>query len=204
MLQTLTGNYWTHKTIVNYQQLQSDNPPYLNYKDIILVGIPANHMITGVKIVTLSSFTAGELSGVPNTVWVLVGNSNIMLTPVSDGNSLIAPALPSTSDMTKLYGMGNLTIPAGSGDSYESGSYRWFTTSAPGATTFSRFPVSGYSTFQGAYCLPQRFDAHDVIARFCICDTTDPPSRPQYETEWSFNANVTTGDAEITVQYTAI
>ena len=169
-----------------------------SYKDVTLVGIPANHIITGVKVFTLASFTM-DTTGY--SVWTYIGNSNLLLTPVNAGDNLL-------TNVNSTYGMANLTIPSGNDDSYEYGSFRWFTFSAPGGPTYSRNQLPGNPTI-GSYCLPQRLDAHDVIARFCILsDTTSNPASPKlldpiYD-NMVFNYNVKAGDVEITVQYTAI
>ena len=170
---------------------------YHSYKDVMLMGLPANHNILGVKISTISSFvfdTAGY------SMWVYLGNSNVFTTPTNYGDALV-------NNLSKTYGMANLTIPSGSGDSYEYGSFRWFTFSAPGGPTYSRNPLPGNPTI-GSYCLPQRLDAHDVVARFCILnDTTTTPAHPVLLDPVTDNmamSNATAGDVEITIQYTAL
>jgi hypothetical protein len=163
---------------------------YYSFFDVPLFGIPANHVITGVQINTISSFVLNNLPGY--SLWVYVGNSNILTTPTNDNDGLI-------SDVTKTYGMCNVTIPAGSGDAYEYGSFYWFSFSGPGGPTYSR--NSMYGTL-GSYCLPQRLDAHDVIARFCILSDAGTPAAP-VQTGYPLST-LMAGDVEIAVQYTAI
>ena len=180
---------------------------YSSFKDIALFGLPANHMILAVKIEILSSFTAGNYQGYPNSVYVFVTNSNNLLSPEAGDDKLL-------TDVRKTYGMANLTVPAGNGDAYEYGSFHWFTLSAPGTQTYTRRNNTGVAgtgnPTTGSLCLPQRLDAHDVIARFCILDyqdnsdLSDVSKGPEMETEWNFNSNVTTGSVEITVQYTSV
>jgi hypothetical protein len=134
-------------------------------------------------------------------VWAYIGNDTDFLTPTNAGDSLVLV-------VHNTYGMAGLTIPSGSGDSYEYGSFRWFTFSGPGGPTYARNQLTNNPTI-GSYCLPRRLDAHDVIARFCILsDTTNTPANPTllsvHDDNMSFDYNVTAGDVEITVQYAAI
>lgn len=168
---------------------------YYSYRDIMLFGIPANHIITGVKVSVLSSFLAGSIGSNPNSVWVYISNYRPLLLPLSYGQSLI-------TDVTETYGMGNLTIPAGTGDAYEYGSFNWFTFSAPGSTTFARNPSYSSSTL-GSYCLPQRLDAHDIFARFCIIPYGYSPGSPSLLNNVPIN-NLTDGSVELSVQYAPI
>lgn len=165
---------------------------YNSYKDIILFGLPANYLITGVKVATLTSFNAG----LNNNVFVYVANSNVIRVLDASPNLL--------TDVHKCYGMGVLTIPSGSGDSYEYGSFRWFSLSSPGASTYDRASILPGNPTAGAYCQPQRFDAHDVIGRFCILSNSDTPATPILDTNLSFNGSVTTGAVEISIVYTSI
>ena len=284
MLQTLTGNIWTHKTVVDYSQLLSIGPnvtlnenittnsgggnyhistptpinltgmtavcisggshvgetavvsaytpntsviafspdfsPTLDttcviqfqqwhsYSDIFLFGIPANHIIVGTKITTLTSFNAGTevSSGQPNRVFVVIGESNLFPVPINGGD-LICTSIHST------YGISNLTVPVGTDNTYEYGSFRWFTTSAPGTATYARNALPpgtvGSPLTTGSYCAPTRLEARDIIARFCILDWEDNSDQLsqnvlKLESEWNFNSNVTAGTVEIAVQYMAI
>jgi hypothetical protein len=288
MLQTLTENVWTHKSVLNYAQLVGTQPdlildlnilvslgnktyqlsrptqvklntcsltvisgtgagqtrivsnyipgsntiqfsqefhPVLDstsvieyttnytYEDWTLLGIPANHIITGVKVVTLTGFEAGASEFmVPNQVALYVGNPSTMVAPFNQGTHRMSDETDTyfTSDSDLLignvydmYGMGVLTIPEGSGDSYEYGSFRWFTLSTPGSATYSRNQLPGNPT-NGAHCLPKRLDAHDVIARFCLLGETNNLVHPIQVNALSFADNVTAGEVEITVQYMAI
>jgi hypothetical protein len=186
---------------------------YNSYKDIMLFGIPANHIIVGVKIVTLSSFSAGSLDGNPNSVFVFVGDSSAFpINPTSTEQTLV-------NNLNNTYGMSNLTIPSGSGDSYQYGSFRWFTFSGPGTTTYPYSRTSNQlgspSSTLGSYCVPTRLDARDITARFCILDYQDwvatypgndfaAHNQARLESEWNFNNNVTSGQVEITVQYMSL
>jgi hypothetical protein len=186
---------------------------YNPYKDIMLFGIPANHIIVGVKIVTLTSFAAGNLGGTPNSVFVFVGDSSVFPASPSSTETVLV------NNLNDTYGMSNLTIPTGSGDSYQYGSFRWFTFSGPGNTTYPFNRVSNQlgspSSTYGSYCIPKRLDARDIVARFCILDYQDwqysypgndfaATNQAKFESEWNFNTNVTAGSVEITVQYMSL
>lgn len=272
---------------------------YFPWKDVLLFGIPANHIVVGTKIVTLSSFSAGSLDSIPNSVFAFVGDSSVLPafsgefivqfqpdadtpststtvvfnpniyivipgshangyfvgdTAVCRGQTRIITAyngttrvatinspwvgfVPTIADIVNIYGptntdgailvnnlnntygMSNLTIPSGSGDSYQYGSFRWFTFSGPGTTTYPYNRTSNQlgtptSTY-GSYCIPSRLDARDITARFCILDYTnwqftspgnDFATRNQalFNSKWNFNSNVTSGQVEITVQYMSL
>jgi len=142
-----TGKVWTQKTILR-QDIPNSITDFTNtapYQDFMLFGIPANHMILGVKVTVLVNFDAAN----SNTAMLYVGNSSVF------------PANPTSTFVTNVhdcYGVGNLTIPSGSDATYEYGSFRWFTVSTPGST----------NTISPAYCLPKRMDAHDIIARVVV------------------------------------
>jgi hypothetical protein len=181
---------------------------YSSFKDIFLFGLPANHIIVSTKISTLTSFSAGVdvTSSYPNRVFVVLGEEDLFPLP-EQAEDIICTSINST------YGIANLTIPAGVGDTYQYGSFLWFTTSAPGTATYARnaLPPGTISSplTIGAYCVPTRLDAHDIIARFCILDWGDNSDQLaqnilKLETEWNFNSNVTSGAVEITIQYMAI
>jgi hypothetical protein len=186
---------------------------YYPWKDVLLFGIPANHVIIGTKIVTLSSFNAGNLGGTPNSVFVFIGDSGVFPANPSSTETVLVTNLNST------YGMSNLTIPTGAGDSYEYGSFRWFTISGPGTATYPYGRTSNQlgspATTYGSYCVPTRLDARDITARFCILDYQDwqytspgndfaQYNQAKFESEWNFNANVVSGTVEITVQYMSL
>jgi len=155
---------YTHKVVLS----QGTNFTSTNlFQDFLLFGIPANHIVLGVKIVTLENFDAGTT----NNVTIYVGESNNL--PLSGS--------PYVTNVNNLYGSGLLTVPSGSGDSYEYGSFRWFSLATPGSNT----------TINSALCLPQRLDAHDVIARVMVAGG---PNISQ----------VSGGVVEITTQYTAL
>lgn len=181
-------------TISNAWQTTPDNTSLISltrfnsYKDILLFGIPANALILANKITTLSNFTAGD----NNTVLVYVGNSNVFLTPTIGSPNLL-------TNVHNTYGMASITI--GSGDqTYQYGSFRWFTISAPGTATFARNQLPGNPT-SGSFCLPQRTDAHDIIARFAILGSLNSPATPAFDTALSFNSNLTAGQIEIATQF---
>lgn len=180
---------------------------YNSFTDIFIVGIPANHIIVDTKITTLTTFNAGlDSSGNQNRVFVVIGDSSIL------------PATPTTeetvicSNINGSYGIGNLTIPVGTDETYDYGSFRWFTTSAPGTSTYARnaLPPGTISspTTVGSYCVPTRLDARDITARFCILNegaNTDLSNNIiNLETGLNFNTNVTSGVAEIAIQYMVI
>jgi hypothetical protein len=275
MLQTLTGNIWTHKAVFDYTALQSGSPDFLlnesivtnstggnyyistptpvnlsgmtatvisgtglgetatvgpsgytpntsviyfphdfsptldttsviqfqrysSYKDIGLFALPTNHMITSVKITTLVSYNAGLHFGQQNNVYVFIGDT--FPTPINHGDTVV-------TSIHGTYGVSNLTVPTGSDETYEYGSFRWFTVSSPGAATYARNLLSG-NTNTGSYCIPTRVDGPQLYARFCIFDYTDnsylTSDVPKLNTNWNFNSNVTSGVAEIAIQYMAI
>jgi hypothetical protein len=206
----------------DFSPIQPDTSSVLTFTqynpwcDITLFGIPANHIIVGVKIVTLASFAAGTLIGnpsYPNSVFVFIGDSSVFpANPTSTEQTLV-------SNLNNTYGMSNLTIPNGNNDTYGYGSFRWFTLSGPGTTTYPYGRTSNQlgspSTTYGSYCLPTRLDARDITARFCILDYQDwmygvpgndfaQQNQANFESEWNFNSNVTSGQVEITVQYMSI
>lgn len=276
MLQTITGNIWTHKVVVDFTQLQTGSPDivlnesittnsgggnyhistptpinltgmtatvitgtgigetatvdsytpntsvihfspdfspttldttsviqftrYNSYRDIFLFGIPANHIIVSTKLTTLISFNAGMLMSDQNSVYVFIGDGDMFPTPINAHDTLV-------TSIYGTYGVSNLTIPTGSGDSYEYGTFRWFTVSAPGDVTYARNPLPGNPT-TGSYCVPHRLDARDLFCRFCIFDVTDnsylSSNVPGMNLNWNFNSNVTSGTVEIAVQYMVV
>jgi hypothetical protein len=142
-----SGKSWTHRRILQQDPGNSiaDFTANAVYQDFILFGLPAKHMIQAVKATVLVNFSAPGLS----SAVLYIGHPGVF------------PANPTVTFVTNVhdcYGYGNLLIPTGSDDSYEYGSFRWFTISSPGST----------NTISPAYCLPQRTDAHDVIARVVI------------------------------------
>ena len=170
-----TGKIWTHKRIL--QQDIPNNKVDFNinayHQDFHLFGIPKGHYILGVKIVVLVNFDVGVGTGAT----LYVGNTDVFPTP---GAGYLATFV---SDVNDCYGVKALKIPSGSDDTYQYGSFRWFSFSSPG---------SSYTT-STAFCLPQRTDAHDVLARVVV--------------EGSASASISqfiTGAVEITTQYTAI
>lgn len=137
---------YTHKKVLKQDIPNSftDFTAVAFFQDFTILGIPANHMILGVKMSILVNFDPGA----SNTATMYVG----------EASNFPAVPTPYVTDISKCYGVVDLVIPSGSDDSYEYGSFRWFRLSTPGSN----------STISPAYCLPQRTDAHDVIARVVI------------------------------------
>ena len=276
MLQTITGNIWTHKVVVDFTQLQTGSPDivlnesittnsgggnyhistptpinltgmtatvisgagfgqtatvgsytpnasviyfhpdfsptaldttsviqftrYNSYKDIFLFGLPANHIIVSTKLTTLVTFNAGMLDTNQNSVYAFIGDGAMFPVPINAHDTLV-------TSIHGTYGVSNLTIPTGSDATYEYGTFRWFTVSAPGDVTYARNPLPGNPT-TGAYCVPSRIDARDLFCRFCILDVNDntylASDVPGLNLNWNFNSNVTSGVVELAVQYMAI
>ena len=170
-----TGNVWTHTKVLR-QDIPNSHTDFTAAavsQDFVLFGIPANHMVMAVKIAVLVDFDGGT----GHTVFMHVGNSNLFPT---------VPSLISDSFVTNVhncYGTGNLSIPTGNDSTYEYGSFRWFSLSSPGSD----------AAVSAAYCRPQRFDAHDIIARVGVGGNSGA----------RINL-ITQGVVEVTVQYTAI
>jgi hypothetical protein len=147
-LQTIgNGNVWSYRRIFQQDPANSiaDFTANAVYQDFTLFGLPANHMITGVKVTVLVNFVATALT----SALLYIGHPGVF------------PASPTSTFVTNVhdcYGYGNILIPPGSDATYEYGSFRWFKFSSPGST----------NTISPAYCLPKRTDAHDVVARFVI------------------------------------
>ena len=144
------GKSWSHRRILQQDPTNSiaNFTSGAVYQDFTLFGLPAKHMIQAVKVTVLVNFQAPGLT----SAVVYIGHPGVF------------PASPTSTFVTNIhdcYGYGNLQIPSGSGDSYEYGSFRWFTISSPGST----------NTISPAYCLPKRTDAHDVVARVVITAT---------------------------------
>src|SRR5690606_38647770 len=119
----------------------------------------------------LSDFDAGQ----SNFAYLYVGQSSVFPTPNGTINGNFV------SNVNNCYGYHQLTVPSGSDETYQYGSFRWFSLSAPGGNV------------SDAHCLPQRIDAHDVIARVVVQGNN------------SVRVNlITTGIVEITTQYVAI
>ena len=169
-LSTIGNNkIWTYRRVLRQDTPNSviDFTSLGFYQDFTLFGLPANHMILGVKLVTLVSFDPGA----GNTVKLYIGNPNVF--PAS-------PTVTYVTNVINAYGVSDLTIPSGSGDSYQYGSFRWFSLATPGSN----------STISPAYCLPQRTDAHDLVARFVISGGASM-------------SQILSGSVEITIQYGA-
>lgn len=140
------------------------------YQDFTLLSIPKGHMVLGVKTTVLVNFNVG--AGITATLYV--GHPGVV-TP--------SPTSPNyVTNVHDCYGYANLTIPAGVDATYQYGSFRWFNFSSPGST----------ETISQAYCLPQRTDAHDVIARVVVTQTSGVSV-----------ASILAGAVEIAVQYGA-
>lgn len=154
---------WTHRKILTAADCTSSD----KYQDYTVFGIPANYIVLGVKVTVLVNFNFAT----GNTATLYVGNSSVF------------PSSDTVSSVNNCYGMGDLVVPSGSGDSYQYGSFRWFKMSSPGSC----------HTISDAFCLPQRTDAHDVIARIIV---SGQPSR-------AINL-CSVGTVEITTQYGAI
>ena len=108
------------------------------------------------------------------------------------------------SNINNCYGTNMLTIPVGSGDSYEYGSFRWFSLSAPGGATFIRNNLPGNPT-PGAYCYPQRLDAHDVMARFVLMNPSNASTVAVPLVDLSVPlSTLITGTLEVAVQYSQV
>lgn len=191
-LPTITGQVLTHKSIVQYTDLVASTP--LSWIDILMLGIPANHMILAVKVTVLTNFVMGT----NNKLMVYIGNSNVFPVPLSNLDSELL-----VSNTDNCYGMAMITVPSGSDSSYEYGSFRWFTLSSPGTATFEQNALIGYPSFPGAKCLPQRFDAHDITARFVMLGSGNSVVTPQ-STPGLLLSLGTDGVVEIAVQYCAI
>jgi hypothetical protein len=158
------SNIFTHKAIIS----QGSNFTSTNtWQDFLLFGIPANHIIVGCKIVTLENFDAGT--------------SNNVVVYVAEPNNLPSSGSPYVTNVNNCYGRGLLTVPSGSDDTYEYGSFRWFSFAAPGSNV----------NINLAQCLPQRTDAHDVMLRATVMGG---PNISQ----------VVGGVVEITTQYMAL
>lgn len=141
------------------------------HQDFVLFGLPANHMILGVKIVVIENFEPG----LGNNLVLYVGEPNVF--PVPDGS----PSGNFVTNVADCYGVHTIKVPAGADATYQYGSFRWFSLSAPGSNVSS------------ARCLPRRTDAHDVIARVVVSGNNSP----RIDT-------ISTGVVEITTQYIAI
>jgi len=124
-------------------------------------------MILCVKIVTLENFDAGT--------------TNNVVVYVSEPSNLPVSGSPFVTNVNNCYGRGLLTVPLGSDDTYEYGSFRWFSLATPGSNI----------NINQALCLPQRTDAHDVMLRATVMGG---PNISQ----------VVGGVVEITTQYMAI
>lgn len=165
------GKSWSHVRLLQQDPTNSiehftDNA---TYQDFTILGIPAGHIVTGVKVTVLVNFVATNLS----TAVIYIGHPGVF------------PASPTTNYVTNVsecYGYANMVIPSGSGDSYQYGSFRWFSFSSPGST----------DTISPAYCLPQRLDAHDIQARVVVTGTGVKVQ------------HFTAGALEINVEYGAI
>jgi hypothetical protein len=163
MLQSITkGIVWNYRGVLR-QDIPND---ILNFnanavfQDFVLFGLPANHIILNVQIEVETNFVLGE----NNTVTMYVGDSNVFTNPEEPvGNSNINKCYCS-----QLLSLPSNTIP-GTSDT--------FTFSAPGTPTI----------ISEAFCVPQRFDAFDIIARVVS----------------NVNINlITQGEVHINVQYT--
>lgn len=165
------GNIFTYRKLFQQDLTNSITNFTANalYQDFTLFGLPAQHIILGVKISILINFVVG--SG--NTMVCYVGNPNVF------------PAIPTpfVTNINDCYGYANLVVPPGSGDSYQYGSFRWFSLATPGSNT----------TINQALCLPKRMDAHDVVARVVVGG--DPTYRVNM---------LTAGAVNIDIQYGAI
>jgi hypothetical protein len=144
------------KTYTNRKVLWQDIPnTHLDftssgfYQDFTLFSIPANHMIYGVKMSVLVNFDAGT----DVTATMYVGNEHTILSSPTSPNYV--------SDVHDCFGVANLTIPSGIGATYGYGSFRWFNFSSPGST----------SAISQAYCIPERTDAQNIIARVVVTQT---------------------------------
>ena len=198
-LQVIPGQkIWTHKKVVDVSQFVTTTTH--SYLDMLVCGIPANHIIVSIKVEVLTNFYAAG-----NSVYVYVTEPDVLTAPIN--NTTSHPLLTGVSD---TYGMALLTIPSGSGSSYEYGTFRWFSMSSPGTSTFAKYGLAGNPT-NGSLCIPKRFDAHDVMARFCIMVGTGMPGSPV--TAYTTIAGtvtplalstVNTGQCEITVQYMSV
>lgn len=178
-----TNQIWTHKQVLT-QDVANGLTPFNSssfYQDFTVVGLPANHMIVGVKIVTLVSFVAG--SDVDTHVYL--GASSTVGTPNTGAGTL---------NVTTANLFGHLSLapllnsPSSPDSSYSYGSFRWFMVAAPGSVVNR----SGYSDSK---CLPVTFSAHDIVARFTV--TNSGGSVPAIN-------QITSGSVEITIQYSAI
>jgi len=199
MFDALSGNIWTHRSIVKYTDLQTGVPDTASYRDVFLFGLPANHIVLAVKIMTLTSFYVGDGPD-HQALCVYVGNTRNFDTPSGQGDMLLTETTPNNT-----YGMANVTVPSGGTDYYQYGSLLWFTISAPGQATYSRGSGGYYGTGWGSRCVPQRLDAHDVIARFAILNITDSILLPvSNEDQWNLNDDLTSGEVEIAIQYTLV
>ena len=167
-LQTIGySKVYTHKKVLRQDLVNShvDFTASQVYQDFLVLGVPANHMILGVKMAVLINFNPGNF----NSAIIYVGPSAIF------------PANPTSTfvtDETQCYGVINPVVGNGAGDSYEYGSFRWFTLSSPGSN----------SSISPAYCLPLRTDAHDVLARIVVSGGHNV-------------SQITAGTIEITTQY---
>jgi len=148
MLPTIAGGkIWTHSVVLRQDKFNSytDFWAFDYHQDFLLLGLPANHMIVGVKVSVLISFLAG--SGV--TAMLYVGNSeNFPVTYWTYGATFV-------TNVHDCSGIGLLTIPSGTDPTYQYGSSKWFTLSSPGSS----------DNISQAYCIPKKFSAHDVFAR---------------------------------------
>lgn len=173
-LQTIGYNKtYTHRKVL-WQDIPNSHTDFTSnqfYQDFVLLGIPKNHVVLGVKTTVLVNFNVG--AGI--TAVMYVGHNGVV-TP--------SPTSPNyVTNVNNCYGYANLTIPAGVDATYQYGSFRWFNFSSPGST----------NAISTAYCLPQRTDAHDIIARIVVTQTSGVSV-----------SSILAGAVDITVQYGAI
>jgi hypothetical protein len=177
-----SSQLWTHKTVIT-QDVTASLTPFnasVFYQDFMLFGMPANHLIVGVKIVTLVSFVAGANI----STHVYLG------TPVS----LPASPQPGAVDTSNFFGQANLSpllnSPSNPDSTYNYGSFRWFMVAAPGS-------VVNRTNRSNSKCLPVSFGAQDIVARFFVQNSDVNAAVPTIN-------QIGSGSVEITVQYMAI
>ena len=204
----LAGTYVNAGDILEFQLANTAYPGF----DFSSIPANSNDGINHFYFAPYTNPGPAAKAGIPTGVFVGPEDLPVNFSDLNfNDDDFVVTNVNITTDVTHLitnvndcYGMNLLTIPGGSGDSYEYGSFRWFSISAPGGATFIRNNLPGNPT-PGAYCLPKRFDAHDVMARFVLMNPSNASTVvvPLVDSTVELSTLIA-GTLEIAVQYAPI